>query len=162
MMLPSEYYVLNATSLLLWLFQNCSHEFLVLLVVIGALGLVMVVMKYVIKTVYETLDIIILFLYSIFFAPRRPRVSRHLRNVDVDIRNVNEAMSESSADRIAYSQSLPIHSLHPLHMNAIDDTQSSSTRLTSQALDNITSTDRISRSPRRSRRTVRPRTTDSL
>ena len=36
-MLPTEFYMLNATTALLWLFQNCSHEVLLFVVILGAL-----------------------------------------------------------------------------------------------------------------------------
>ena len=35
-MLSIEFYLLNATTVLLWLFQTCSHEVLLLLVLLGA------------------------------------------------------------------------------------------------------------------------------
>ena len=36
-MLPTEFYLVNATTLLLWLFQNCSHEVIVSLIILGVL-----------------------------------------------------------------------------------------------------------------------------
>ena len=39
-MLPAEFYLHNATTLLLWLFQICSHDMLILLVLLGVLVVV--------------------------------------------------------------------------------------------------------------------------
>ena len=36
-MLPVEFYMLNATTVLLWLCQNCSHEMLLMLITFGVL-----------------------------------------------------------------------------------------------------------------------------
>ena len=36
-MLPADFYLLNATTLLLWLFQTCSHEVLLLVILLGVL-----------------------------------------------------------------------------------------------------------------------------
>ena len=36
-MLPVEFYMLNATTVLLWLCQNCSHEVLLMLITLGVL-----------------------------------------------------------------------------------------------------------------------------
>ena len=36
-MLPAEFYLLNATTLLLWLFQTCPHEVLLLVILLGVL-----------------------------------------------------------------------------------------------------------------------------
>lgn len=39
-MLPTEFYLQNATTLLLWLFQMCSHDALVFLILLGVLVVV--------------------------------------------------------------------------------------------------------------------------
>ena len=36
-MLPVEFYMLNATTVLLWLCQNCSHEVILMLITLGVL-----------------------------------------------------------------------------------------------------------------------------
>ena len=50
-MLDLEFYMINATSLLLWLFQTCPHEVLLGLIALGALCVVVSVLVLVFKSV---------------------------------------------------------------------------------------------------------------
>ena len=50
-MLESGFYTTNATTMLLWLFQNCNHEVLLGLIALGALCVVVSVLVVVFRTV---------------------------------------------------------------------------------------------------------------
>ena len=50
-MLPTEFYLLNATTLLLWIFQTCTHEVLVLLIALGAIVSILLFCIVVIKLI---------------------------------------------------------------------------------------------------------------
>lgn len=50
-MLESGFYLTNATTMLLWLFQNCNHEVLLGLITLGALCVVVSVLVVVFRTV---------------------------------------------------------------------------------------------------------------
>ena len=50
-MLPTEFYMLNATTALLWLFQNCSHEVLLFVVILGVLCILVSICTIVVRLV---------------------------------------------------------------------------------------------------------------
>lgn len=79
-MLIWEFYALNTTTFLLWLFQNCSHDVLTLIFALGAvclLGLsvytVFSIVYTIIKAIFFLLSIILKLILSFFYPPRRSR-----------------------------------------------------------------------------------------
>ena len=172
-MLPLEFYFFNATTALIWLYQNCSHEALILLIGLGALGLVAVVGITVYRLAKEVIELFVLILnvlcnHSIrmYTIQRRSRATSHLRSItgnsldnirSPDTHESNIGLT-SSGGRIGISSAL---ALHPLQWDAVDPRHSPSPRLAPQAIEAIVSSPRASRvSLRRSRRN-RPRATDS-
>ena len=80
-MLTWEFYALNTTTFLLWLFQNCPHEVLTLIFALGAVCLLGLSICTVFRVVYTFIRVIF-FLFNIvpklvlsFFKP--PRRTRH-------------------------------------------------------------------------------------
>ena len=169
-MLPIEFYVFNATTALIWLYQNCSHEALIFLLGLGALGLVMIVGITLYRLASELVDLFLLLL-DILCKPsiqmnttqRRSRATRHLRsNSSNSLENIRSPETHESnvglTDRARVPSAL---TLHPLQWDAVEARQSQSPRLAPQAIDALISSPRASRvSLRRSRRN-RPRATDS-
>ena len=170
MLLPIEFYGLNATTWLLWLFQTCSHEVLLTILILGALGVVIGVGTCLVRLVNDLLDLLIILL-DLFINKTRPqstspsssRVSRRTRSTDRP-EGLDAARADISEERVALSQLLPLHPLQPLTWDSVDATGSTTTRLMPQAIDALSSSaSRSSRPPvRRSRRTIRPRATDSV
>ena len=99
-MLVWEFYALNTTTFLLWLFQNCPHDVLTFIFALGAVCLLGLSVYTVFSVVY-TLIRVILFLLSIvlkltisFFKPPR-RLRRASRSLPADS---NLLVSDRSAD----------------------------------------------------------------
>ena len=172
-MLPIEFYFFNATTALIWLYQNCSHEALILLIGLGALGLVVVVGITAYRLASEVIDLFVLILnvlcnHSIrmYTIQRRPRATSHLRSISGNVLD-NLRSSEThesnlgltnSSGRIGVPSAL---ALHPLQWDAVDPRHSPSPRLAPQAIEAIVSSPRITRASLRRSRRPRPRTTDS-
>ena len=169
-MLPIEFYVLNATTALIWLYQNCSHEVLILLFGLGALGLVTVVGITVYRLASELIELSLLLLnvlcnpsVRMYTTQRRTRATRHLRsNSSNSLENIRSPETHESNVGLTERARVPSAlALHPLQWDAVEARQSQSPRLAPQAIDALISSPRASRvSLRRSRRN-RPRTTDS-
>ena len=172
-MLPIEFYVLNATTALIWLYQNCSHEALILLFGLGALALVAVVGITVYRLASEIIELFLLLLnvlcnhsLRMYTTQRRTRATSHLRsNSSRSLENLRSPEThESSIGLTGTSGRTRVPSvlaLHPLQWDAVEARQSQSPRLAPQTIDALVPSPRPSRvSLRRSRR-VRPRATDS-
>ena len=175
-MLPIEFYVRNSTTWLLWLFENCSHEVLVCLVGLGALGVVLGVGVLVFRLVNELIDLLIVIsnfilrtVVRVLAPPRRTREARRLRPLPgnslgssvVPLGESRATRASSSEEGLSRPQS---YTQHPPHWETDPNSGLPSSRLGPQALDAqaLSSAPRVSRaSLRRSRRTVRPRVTDS-
>ena len=65
-MLPAQFYTLNATTSLLWMFQSCSHEVLLLLIVLGATCLVISTGMLICRIISVVIRVAI-FLFSVLF-----------------------------------------------------------------------------------------------
>ena len=52
-MLPVEFYMLNATTVLLWLCQNCSHEMLLMFFILGVLCVLCSASVFVFRVVFK-------------------------------------------------------------------------------------------------------------
>ena len=175
-MLPLEFYVLNSTTWLLWLFENCPHEALLGLIGLGAFCVVLCICVIVVRLVNESVDLsIVLFniciriAVRILFSPYSSGRSSYLRRAaggsleDILTRDNNAAtrgdalLVQSGSPRVLPSLSLQWESVRTNDL--------SPSRLAPQALDAqaLSTAPHVSRaSLRRSRRISRSRATDSV
>ena len=103
-MLPTEFFLLNATTLLLWLFQYCSHDVLLLFILLGAFIFLFILSN----TIYKIVRIgtrflcIILnytlrkYLSSYFCNLQRIPLARHLPAFASTV--ISRIISDSSSD----------------------------------------------------------------
>ena len=103
-MLPTEFFLLNATTLLLWLFQFCSHDALLIFILLGVFIILFILSNLVYKLVrVGTKFICVLFnyalrkyLFSYFYSLQRIPFARHLPAFTSTV--LNRIISDSSSD----------------------------------------------------------------
>ena len=108
-MLPTEFFLLNATTLLLWLFQFCSHDALLLFILLGVFILLFILSSIIYKLVHVgTRFLCILLNYTLrkylssYFCPLQgfPLV-QHLPTFTSAVFNriISDSRSDSRSDR---------------------------------------------------------------
>ena len=173
-MLPVEFYLVNASTALLWLLQNCSHEVLMILIAFGAVALGLVFVIVVGKLATDILEFVLIlldFIYKslllIISPPKRTRSIRRAINTSNQseqsrsINAIEPSRIEGIEDRSPVSSSM---TLHPVQWDVPEARETQFSRLAPQALDAIASSSRSSgvSPPRRSRRANKPRSADQL
>ena len=95
-MLPAEFYLLNTTTQLLWLFQTCSHEVLLVLILLGAL---FILVSFCIST------------FSLLKTSFRVvlRIVRLVLRIVFKFRDSSDSRTEFSRDLLQYSDNLLQH-----------------------------------------------------
>ena len=182
-MLPTDFYLLNATTLLLWLFQTCSHEVLIILISLGVIVVVISLFLLVLSSIRLVLYLAIDKLNSIFrkivlnyllYFRRTPSCSTTpvLRDA-VYRRIISDSSTDTNLDPLLGRRlSLPqLLALHPAQWAAIESAVQTDLTRPAQIEDSVevnTSTQPLNNIPtqqtnsqptlRRSRRTRRVRT----
>ena len=103
-MLPTEFFLLNATTLLLWLFQFCSHDALLIFILLGVFIILFIISRLIYKLVrVGTKFICILlnyalrkYLLSYFSSLQRIPFARHLPAFASTV--ISRIVSDSSSD----------------------------------------------------------------
>ena len=123
-MLSWEFYALNTTTFLLWLFQNCPHEVLTLIFALGAVCLLELSICTVFRVVYAFIrvifflfDIVPQLVLSFFKPPRRSRHTSRSLTADSNLPVADRATSSVLAAR----GNVPTVSLdrpHPPHVDS--------------------------------------------
>ena len=121
-MLPTEFYLVSATTLLLWLFQHCSHEVIVLLIILGVLFIFINIAKlsFSVASLVVSLGLSLVrlvfknFLYSYFSRYWQPADNRILPSIrDIVLRRIisdsNSESNNTAGDRINLPQYLAFH-----------------------------------------------------
>ena len=118
-MLAWQFYSLNATTLLLWLLQNCSHEVLLLLIVLGAICVlvssIIIVSRLVNTTLrifFTILNIIIRCFINYFTSNQRIALVRNLRQPR---RNLPTSIGYTNHRMFLSNRNLPLGPLDNAH-----------------------------------------------
>ena len=104
-MLPTKFFLLNATTLLLWLFQFCSHDALLLFILLGVFILLFILSSIVYKLVHVGTRFLCVilnytlrrYLSSYFCNLQRFPLARHLPAFASTV--ISRIVSDSGSDR---------------------------------------------------------------
>ena len=128
-MLPTEFYLLNATTLLLWIFQICSHEVLLVLILLGAVCVcvfmcmfVFSVVRFVFRIALDSLDNSFRQILCLSPSELSSRGNLPIIREATDSSNVSDRIGDQPISRVLdRGLNLPqTLALHPVHWAALE------------------------------------------
>ena len=134
-MLPAQFYTLNATTSLLWMFQTCSHEVLLLLIVLGATCLVVstgMLISRIISVAFRVAIALVSIILRLAFS-RQPFLRQFLPVLPSNVLEAGQHLASIANNVSATANRLPLRgislpqalALNPAHWSELEANSSS-------------------------------------